>query len=413
MRKVPFWAVAAVSLLVFAGCGRFSPRSAPEAAPEDVLFVRTAKGVTLVRDLPEGHAIQLSGAVPSTDWSSVVRAIPQGGDTRVVALETSSGAELWSQVVEGTHEVKVASENGRLVALGTPRDGSGYPDGRSSTTLVLLGEDGSTPRTIQLEGNFEPEAFSTDGGSLFVIEYRPPLDPTSYRVRRLDLGTGEVGGVYTPDADLQQSMEGTARVQAASPDGRRLYTLYSQQDADGIRHAFIHVLSLDELWAHCIDLPAGFGTAPEEAIAVSLSPDGTRLYVADARADSVAEVDTQTLSVARSTEVDFGTSGAPAHAERGADGMLYLASGARLLAVDPATLVPGRSWDLEEAITGRQSAKDGSRLYVGLRDRIVILDTATGGRLGTLSPEDMGKIGQLGESTRLLDEERTEITCAC
>jgi hypothetical protein len=93
--------------------------------------------------------------------------------------------------------------------------------------------------------------------------------------------------------------------------------------------------------------------------------------------------------------------------------MLYLASGARLLAVDPATLVPGRSWDLEEAITGIQSAKDGSRLYVGLRDRIVILDTATGGRLGTLSPEDMGKIGQLGESTRLLDEERKVITCAC
>jgi YVTN family beta-propeller protein len=413
MRKVPFCAVAAVALSVLAGCARLSPRSAPEGAPEDVLFVRTSRGVTLVRDLPEGQAIRLSGAVPSTDWSAVVRAVPNGTGTRVAALETSSGAELWSQDVEGTFEVKVASQNGRLVALGTPREGTGYPDGRSSTTLVLLGEDGSAPRTIRLEGNFEPEAFSTDGGSLFVIEYRPPLDPTSYRVRRLDLGTGEVVGVYTPDAHLQQSMEGTARVQAASPDGRRLYTLYSHKAADGTRHAFIHVLSLDQLWAHCIDLPAGFGTAPEDAIALSLAPDGDRLYVADARADSVAEVDTRTLSVARSTHVDFGTSGAPAHAERGADGMLYLASGARLLAVDPATLVPGRSWDLEEEITGIQAAKDGSRLYVGLRDRIVILDTATGGRLGALSPEDMGKIGQLGQSTRLLDEERKVITCAC
>jgi YVTN family beta-propeller protein len=413
MRKVPFCAVAAVALSVLAGCARLSPRSAPEGAPEDVLFVRTSRGVTLVRDLPEGQAIRLSGAVPSTDWSAVVRAVPNGTGTRVAALETSSGAELWSQDVEGTFEVKVASQNGRLVALGTPREGTGYPDGRSSTTLVLLGEDGSAPRTIRLEGNFEPEAFSTDGGSLFVIEYRPPLDPTSYRVRRLDLGTGEVVGVYTPDAHLQQSMKGTARVQAASPDGRRLYTLYSHKAADGTRHAFIHVLSLDQLWAHCIDLPAGFGTAPEDAIALSLAPDGDRLYVADARADSVAEVDTRTLSVARSTHVDFGTSGAPAHAERGADGMLYLASGARLLAVDPATLVPGRSWDLEEEITGIQAAKDGSRLYVGLRDRIVILDTATGGRLGALSPEDMGKIGQLGQSTRLLDEERKVITCAC
>jgi YVTN family beta-propeller protein len=411
MRRI--WAVAAVSVLVLAGCGRFSPRSAPESAPDDVLFVRTARGVTLVRGLPEGEAVRLSGAVPSTDWTAVVRAVPDGGSTRVVAMETSSGAELWSQVVEGTFEVKVASENGRLVALGTPREDGGYPEGRSSTTLMILGADGSAPRTIQLDGNFEPEAFSTDGGSLFVIEYRPSLDPTSYRVRRLDLGTGEVVGVYTPDARLQRSMEGTARVQAASPDGRRLYTLYSQKAADGTRHAFIHVLSLDELWAHCIDLPASFGTAPEEAIAMSLGPDGSRLYVGDARADSVAEVDTRTLSVARSASIDFGTSGYPAHAERGADGMLYLASGVRLLAVDPGTLVPGRSWNLEEEITGIQSAKDGSRLYVGLRDQIVVLDTATGGRLGTLSPEDMGKIGQLGESTRLLDEERKVITCAC
>jgi YVTN family beta-propeller protein len=413
MRKMPLLAMAVLGAFVLASCaGSAGPASNP--APKDVLFVRTSRGVTLVNGLPEGVAVRLADAVPSIDWSAVVQAIPtQGRDTRIVALDSTSGEELWSQVVGGTFEVKVASRNGQLVALGSPGGGTGYPEGRSSTTLVVMGEDGSEPRTIQLEGNFEPEAFSTDGGSLFVIEYLPPRNPTSYRVRRLDLGTGEVGGVYTVDLELQEAMQGTARIQAASPDGGRLYTLYSLKDAEGVRRSFIHVLSLDEQWAHCIDLPAGFGAATEKAVALSVAPDGKRLYVADSSSDMVAEVDTEALTVARSTHLDFGTSGAPAHAVRGSGGMLYLASGTRLQAVDPSALTPGRTWYLEEKITGMQAASDGSRLYVGLNDRIVVLDAATGKRLGMLSPADLGRIGQLGQSTRLLDEERKVVTCAC
>jgi YVTN family beta-propeller protein len=414
MRKMPLLAMAVLGSFVLASCAGSAPGPVSKPAPKDVLFVRTSRGVTLVRGLPEGVAVRLSDAVPSIDWSAVVQAIPTAGrDTRIVALDSTSGEELWSQVVGGTFEVKAASQNGQLVALGSPGGGAGYPDGRSSTTLVVMSQDGSEPRTIHLEGNFEPEAFSTDGGSLFVIEYLPPRNPTSYRVRRLDLATEEVGGVYTVDLELQKAMQGTARIQAASPDGGRLYTLYSLKDADGVRRSFIHVLSLDEEWAHCIDLPAGFGAATEKAVALSVAPDGKRLYVADSSSDMVAELDTEALTVARSTDVDFGTSGAPAHAVRGSDGMLYLASGTRLLSVDPSTLAPGRSWYMEERISGMQAAIDGSRLYVGLNDQIVVLETATGKRLGTLSPEDLGNIGQLGQSTRLLDKERKVVTCAC
>jgi outer membrane protein assembly factor BamB len=418
MRKAPLMGMAVVVALVVAGCSRSAPGPTSNAAPEDVLFVRTARGVTLVRGLPQGSALRLPGAVPSIDWSAVVRAIPSPGGllgrtTTVVALDTSSGAELWSQDVDGTLEVKVASQNGGMVALGRPGDGTGYPVGRSSTTLVIIDEDGSDARTIHLRGNYEPEAFSTDGGSLFVIQYLPPLNPTSYRVRRLDLSTGEVGGVYTVDAELQEAMQGTARIQAASPDGNRLYTLYSLKGADGVMRAFIHVLSLDEEWAHCVDLPEGFGAASEKAVALSVAPDGKRLYVADAAADMVAEVDTEALTVSHSAPVDFGTSGLPANALLGPDGILYLASGTRLMAVTPGTLAPGRSWFMEEKISGIQAAMDGSRLYVGLEDQIVVLETATGKRLGTLSPEDLGNIGQLGQSTRVLNKQRTVVTCAC
>jgi hypothetical protein len=411
MRKTPVSALAAVASFVLAGCGGLAQEPTP--APEDVLFLRSSGGVTLVRTLPEAAAVRFPHAVPSTDWSAVVRAARRGDDTQVVVLDTSSGVPLWSRTVPGKLEVKVASEGGRLVALGPPRQTTGYPSGRSSTTFVLTIEDSTAPRTITLEGNFEPEAFSTDGDSLFVVEYLPPRAPTSYRVRRLDLATEEVMGVYTVDAELQEAMQGTARIQVASPDGRRLYTLYSLEDGHGGSHAFIHVLSLDEEWAHCVDLPAAFGTGPEKAIALSVSPDGSRLYAADGSSNVVAEVDTENLTVSRTTQVMFGSRGAPAHAVRGHDGMLYLASGTRLLAVGTSTLAGGRSWDMESKITGIQSGNDGRRLYVGLRDQIVVLDTETGRRTETLSPDHLGTIEQLGETSRPLSVDRTEITCAC
>jgi len=411
MQKVLFVVVAVTVGLVLAGWAR--PGAGSERGPEDVLFLRSAGGITLVRALPEGVAVGLPDAVPSMDWSAVVRAVPQGKETEIVALDSLSGAQLWSRHLAGRLEVKVASEHGRLVALGSPREGTGYPGGRSSTTLVIVGADASEPRTIELDGNFEPEAFSTDGESLFVVEYLPPKDPTSYRVRRLDLRTEEVVGVYTVDAELQEAMQGTARVQAASPDGRRLYTLYTLEGADGMSRAFVHVLSLDELWAHCVDLPPSFETASGKAIAISVAPDGRRLYVADATTGTVAEVDTEALAVTRTAQAAFGSQGGAAHAVAAGDGMLYLGKGTGLLALDASTLEPVRSWDMEGRITGIQAASDGGRLYVGLKDQIVILDTATGERLGVLDPANLGTIDQLGQSTRSLDEERTEIECAC
>jgi len=97
----------------------------------------------------------------------------------------------------------------------------------------------------------------------------------------------------------------------------------------------------------------------------------------------------------------------------GRDGTLYLGRGNGLLELDASTWTPGRSWELEERITGLQTSNDVGRLYVGLKDRIVILDTATGARLGVVDPVGLEAIDQLGTSTRSLDEERTANECAC
>jgi outer membrane protein assembly factor BamB len=411
MRKSPLAAMAVIAALSFVACAPPESKEAP--AREDVLFLRTSRGITLVSAVSEASAVRLSDAVPSTDWSAVVQAVQQGEQTRIEAFDTSSGHQLWAREAPGNLEVKVASKDGRMVVLGNPRvGGTGYPAGRSFTKLVVIDQESAEPRIFELQGNYEPEAFSTDGGSLFVIQYLPPRSPTSYRVRRLDLRRGDVVGVYTVDAELQEAMQGTARIQAASPDGRRLYTLYTIDGAT-TRHAFVHVLSLDDLWAHCVDLPSTFGTASEREIALSVTPDGTRLYVADGSSGTVAEVDTEALAVTRIGDAALGSHRGALHAVSGPDGTLYLGKGKRLVALDPSRLSVMRSWDIQERITGMQPASDGGRLYVGVKHQIVILDTASGTRLGELDPANMGKIRQLGQTTRELEEERTEIVCAC
>ena len=397
-------AVLVIPILLLAGCGH--PSS--ERAANDLLFLGTPRGVAVVK--PGAAAPAFRGdAVPSQDWSRMARAVVRGGVTRVVALDPASGTELWSRAVTGRLQVELVSKGGDLVALSPVREPH-YSYGRARTTLVVVGEAASGPQTVTLDGNFEPEAFSTDGKSLFVIEYLPARNPQSYRVRRLDLVTEEVVGVYTVDAELQRAMGGTARVQAASPDGKRLYTLYTLRGDNDVRYAFIHVLSLDELWAHCIDLPAEFAASPERATALTVGAGGERLYVANTAMGIVAEIDTEELRVIETGGIDL-VPGGDAHAALGSDGMLYFASGPRLVAVDAAELEQRGAWLLPQKIQGIQVARDPTRVYLGLRDRVAILDSVTA-KLRTIDPPGVKRIVRFGPVGRSLDEP-PEITCAC
>lgn len=398
--------------LIGAGCsGDLASPANPPPAERDILFLRTAGGVTFLPTAPGGAAVTVPRAVPSTDWSTVVGAVTSGDLTRVVATDASSGRQLWAREALGRLEVKAVSSRGALAVLASP--GGGYA-GRRSTTLVVVGQNLSEPLTARLAGNFEPEAFSADGRSLFVIQYLPARRPTSYRVRRLDLGTGVVEGVYSVDAHLQEAMRGTARIQASSPDGRRLYTLYTLRDGAGTEHAFIHVLSLDELWAHCIDLPPAFAAAPERDLALAVAPKG-RLYVANARSDAVAEIDTEALTVLRSVSASFDSPGGAAHVAVGSGGLVFVGKGTRLVALDVTLAQPRPSWDLEvEArILGLQAGADGSRVYVGSKDGVVAIDPLLGRTVDVINSDELGVIAQLGPSIRHLDEGRRTLQCAC
>lgn len=407
MRRVV--AATAVGLVVgLAGCGQ---PEGPRAA--DTIFLRTGGIVAAIKPGAAAPSFRGGAAVPSPTWATVVRSNRVRRTTHLTAVDPVSGALRWRGEVPGNLRVKVVSHDGTLAALG-PMSEPSYQAGRRQTSLLIAGSRSSETRGYGLQGNYEPEAFSKDGKSLFVIRYLPARNPTSYQVRRLDLTTGEVVEVYTPDQDLQQAMGGTARLQAASPDGRRLYTLYTLDVGNGETKAFVHVLALDELWAHCIDLPQDFALAPERSTSLAVTPDGSKLYVANSTARQVAVVDAETLHVTETASLDL-VSGSKTYTATAGDDRLHVASASRVIALDE-DLQEVRRWQFSEAVKGLQIARDGRRLYVGLTTEVAVVDPRLDEVLSLVDPAGIGNIRELGPVIRPLEYASPRLqkfSCAC
>lgn len=398
MIRIRIAGLALSFIALAAACGEPPPTG---VIATDLLFLSSGSGVAIVEPGASAPTYRTPNGVPSRDWETVVRAnYSTPGVTTVMGVDPATGDRVWEQEVDRRQRVKIVSDDGRSVALGRLNERN-YGLGRSETTLTIA-RAGDGSRTYELTGNYEPEAFSSDGNSVFLVSYLPPKNPTNYQVRRLDLATGKVEGVYTPDADLQRAMGGTARIQVGSPDGKRLYTLYTVREEDGTRKAFVHVLSLDNLWAHCIDLPDEFGRATEATTALSVSPDGKKLYVANSAEDIVTEVDTVGLRVERTGSVDFVGTGRT-HAATGADEMLYVASGSNVTAIDTSSLEALRTAPVFDRVTGIQVGKEAKKLYVGLRSEILVLDAISLREIQAMDPPGVDRIGRFGPVMQQLD----------
>ena len=382
-----------LALLLAAACGGAEALTATtplhrQAPPSDVLRIPDPSGVSLL-DTEAGRVLtRVRGGVRSRDWVFQARLAPTG--TSVVAVD-GRGEAAWQRDLEGDLAVRVASSDGTRVALLPFEDAHVdpyHPAGRLTTALTVLPTDGGAPQTYELDGNFEPEAFSTSGRSLFVVEYLPPAAPDRYRVRMMDLDTGEVGAVYSADGHLQESMRGTARVQAMDADGTRLYTLYTTDDGT----AFVHVLDLVEEWAHCVDLPAPIGQSPEHLLAIAASPEDDRVVVVDAQA-GVAELDTTTLTVGRTVDLVVDpTQAGRVMAVLGRDGRLLTGVGTTLAVLD-RDLTYERTWSAPTTMFGIHLDPVRDRVWTLGTDAIYALDPASGEVLESAAlPDGMPRI---------------------
>ena len=389
IQRVAFVAVA----LFISACGD-SGRAVERGS--DPLYLQTSSGLTVIDSGAAHPTFRGFSSVPAGDWSTIVQTQTDGGSTNLIAVDPTTGKETWRRSLAGRLQAQVVSPDARYVALVPAAPYTAWP---RRTEITVSGRRIREPVTVRLSGNFEPEAFSTDGKTLFVVEYLPADDPSRYQVRQLNIAKGKVRDVFSVDKELQEAMRGTARVQEMSSDGKRLYTLYTRRTKQG-HQSFIHVLSLDEGWAHCIDLPHGFAMSGEAKTALKLNADDSLLYVADTEAGRVVEVDVQELAVLRERELDLSSDlpGAKMALDPEAS-TVYIGTGRRVVAASLDGLQETDSWEMDEAITGLQVGATSRRLYVGQPDTVTIIDLEIGERIETWDPPGVGSIERLGPTT--------------
>ncbi|MCU1375981.1 MAG: hypothetical protein JWO68_3267 [Actinomycetia bacterium] len=371
--------------------------------PPGVVRVTDGRTVSVLDTVARRVVSQVPGGVAAGDW--VFRATSAEAGTSLEAIG-ADGQTSWEHQLDQDLRLRAASADGSLVALLPAEDAvvdPYHPAGRTQTRVVVASTTGRADRTYDLKGNFEPEAFTRKGDALFLVEYLPALHPDRYRVRKLDLFSATVGGVPSIDGHLQDSMRGTARVHAASPDGNRLYTLYTTEGADG-PEAFVHVLDLVEGWAHCVDLPAPLGTAPEDDLAIAVGSGDHGVVVVDPAEGVAVEIDPSTLHVTRTSHFRPIAEAGPVQAAVGRTGHVYVARG-RTVVVLGDDLRPQSRWTTTSPSIGLVADPDRDRLWQVTDGMVLALDPDDGRRITSVVLPAVGPLPA--------DPGSGPIQCAC
>ena len=401
-------------LLMIAGttaCSSVGEREPQSSGASDLLVVDSGHGVTGLRARDGSIAFEAPAELAMPGRSELVSARIDDGDTVVAALDPATGEPSSAAHLHGELAVRVVSADGSRVALmAPPAEGQEpwEPVPRSSTAIVVADPAGAeAPQRYRVRGNFEPEAFSSDGGHLFLISYVPPLDPSAYRVASLDLASGRVEDVFGRDKAPSETMGGTRLNQVLAPEGDRLYTLYTDQpgeyaegygagadaSADGWSGgsssavAFVHTLSLEDQWAFCAGLPRAFGSASADATAIAVSPDGRLVFVVDTDHGLIAELAARSMEVARLARVDLSRlTGGSTMAGVGGDGRtLYIGRGDAIVSIDTDAMRASPPWSLGGTLVGLTLSPDGRRLYAAVPGRIEQLEASTGAVQASIS----------------------------
>ena len=379
--------LAATTTAALTGCRDDQPRIA--TAVPDVVLADSRQGLVVLggprpRDFGPAAAVSADGGLVS----AVTR--DETGRSILEQVDPADGVPARSLALGGGWAPRVISPDGRMCAL-SRSPATTVPVARSGTALLVTTE--GQQRRYDLDGVIEPDAFTRDGTGLFVLEWLPAAAPDHYRVRLLDLASGQVGPLLTraktevpPGAE--EEMRGEGRQAVLSPDRQVLYTLYTHQPGHrhtrdllagrrGHVHAFVHVLHLTESWAYCLDLPDPFGSGPAAGHAVAVSADGAQLAVVDMMTGHLAYADTAGLTIERVARLPAADG--TASLMFAPDGLrVFAGAGPALTVLDRGTDAARARWSLPGPIRGLGLSRDATRIYAGGADEVVWLDASNG-----------------------------------
>lgn len=137
------------------------------------------------------------------------------------------------------------------------------------------------------------------------------------------------------------------------------------------------MISLRVDWSFCIFLPLPMGQV-ESALGLAISPEGDLLYVVDPAAEAVAVIDTEAMEVTRTAGwAQERAAGRRAPAAVDPDGALFVASGDRVLWLDPDTLETYAYFEPQAGDVDDHAAA-GDRLFVSARGAVLVVELVNG-----------------------------------
>jgi hypothetical protein len=386
-------AAAAVLGLLVAACGEVGAQqgartpaapvatAAPAAMFPGVVALQGAEGVALRGEM-------LSDARLTDDGTVAVAARSAGGRTEVRWLAAANGAAIATVSVPGALEIAAIDVPGDVVALVTEA-GVAEPDAiapsRERTEVVVVNREGEQFRR-SYDGNVVPEGFANwfaEGsdvpGAAFALEYSPAVRPTHYRVRTIDLATGDLGlplSLRDKTQTVDQLMAGVSRTQLLAARDGLLFTLYRGHHDEGHgSYAFVHTLGFGNgVW--CLVVPDEMELADLSG-ALALDPAGRRLVALSANgtiaAIELGAVTDGNRSPHFDVPADLGTTadGTPSIATGATS--LWIGLGRTLLQVDPRTFVVVASAEVPLAIEAIAESADG--IVVAGEGRMIALST--------------------------------------
>ena len=316
----------------------------------------------------------LPPGITAADGSMHVSALAGREATVVSSHSVAAAALVESMAVDGRWRLAGVSPTARFAALAR-RSGE-----RTAVTIVDLVR-GRVAHRLDLAGDFEVETISQDGKRLFLIEHLAGRDSKQYLVRLFDLSRSRLATKPLRGKGEPSVMAGLAWSGIGSPDGRWLLTLYLNSAK---RVAFVHALDLVTSTPSCIFLPSDGGFDGLKRYALTLSPDGRRLYAANPSLGVVAEIDlahrkvVRTARFARSAEPGGAAalSGTISRSGR----MLYFSGGRDLWAYDAAYGVVRGPYRTGGRLSGFGFGVGDRRVHALRADgRLLSFDAATEG----------------------------------
>jgi hypothetical protein len=353
------------------------PTTASSVGPATgIVRAQTDDGLITV-DLTTGTS-KFTAGVASADWKRVASV-----DNGVAKLVDASTGEVVREapIPDGLH-VAAISPTGNFAAFSDGADYTvrGLPKGRSVTRVMVMSSASSTPpQQLVLDGNLVPEAFSTDGRGLFVLDYVPAAAPDHYEVRFVDLATGRKTDVGArPKEYPAMQMQGNVRTSLYSPDREMLFTLYSEYGEGG--HAFIHALNVKERWSYCIDLPDAQRFGDGQA---TLAISGNKLFVLG-DSGQLAEIDAQPygLTVKRTAQLPNAAPSKVRPTLTAEGSRLVVGHDNRVYFLDQLTLGVNETFTMNGSVLGLSGDGNG-RVAVATPTAIDVFDRlAPSGRAG-------------------------------